>query len=117
MVSRHYEQRRTNAGKTTEWMTCMGGADRCPRCGVNLVWYPEHSDRTASPGRFFLILGSVPQFQVQDVAGFVVLSASTDPVKVTDRSAMLLVVYPIPHGVVRGPSSCFGSQKLSWPLV
>ena len=52
MVSRHYEQRRTNAGKITEWMTCMGGADRCPSCGVNLVRYPGHSDRTASPGRY-----------------------------------------------------------------
>ena len=35
------------------------------------------------------ILSSVPQFQEQVVAGFVVQSVSTDFVKVTDRSAML----------------------------
>ena len=35
-------------GKTVEWMTCMGGADRWPRCGVNLAWCPGHR---AAPDR------------------------------------------------------------------
>ena len=84
--SRHYEQRRTNAGKTTEWMTCMGGADRWPRCGVNLAWYPGHCARTACPGRY-TNTGQRATVPRAVVAGFVVLSASADPVKVTDRDS------------------------------
>ena len=47
------------------------------------------------------ILGSVPQFQEQVVAGFVVLSATHT-----------VVVYPFPRVSIADPSSCFGSLKV-----
>ena len=68
----------------------------------NLVWYPGHSVTGPPAQGGIQILGSVPQFQEQVVAGFIVLHTTSDPVKVTDRDFV---------------SACFRKTHCGCPLV
>ena len=48
--------------KTTEWFTCMGGAARCPMCGV--YWCGAVGTVAGPPAHGGIqILGGVPLFQ------------------------------------------------------
>ena len=52
--------------KTTEWFTCMGGAARCPMCGV--YWCGAVGTVAGPPAQGGIqILGDVPHIQEQIV--------------------------------------------------